>query len=294
MIKNYLYTIGLYLPPHQRVEILRDIEASLYEILEKHYGEKEYSQQEFEKVIIDFGHPQQVAQNYLGESLTLISSDLYNEYFLALKIALFGGNIGLLIANFIRIDVNTVDFILLFSFIGEMIQTSLSIFGLVTLIFILVNKTVIKEKVVRETTWSVSSLKVLVEEYAKVNRFDLGIESIFLIILSVGLFNNLSLLSNTLNQSSVIVFSLFIFGSLSLNLYLVIKGQWQFLTRIFSILLNLIFAYYVIQFYLTIGLLNIPLLDIKGVLISIRITVLFILIAIIYDCLIHFRRLIKK
>jgi len=291
MIKNYLYTIGLYLPQKQRNEILKDIEASLYEILEKKYGVKEYSEDEIKRVIMDFGNPKQVAENYLGETLTFISSDLFNEYFLALKIALFGGNIGLLIASFIKIDASSINLSFIISLLAELVQTSLSIFGLVTLIFYLVNRTIIKEKVISKDAWSIDSLKELVEDKDKVDRLELGIESVFLIILTFGLFNFIKM-GSWFNQIVLIVFYIFIALSLVLNLYLIVKGKWQKPTRIISVGLNLIFTFCVIQFYLNMDKIDLSFLSNSGVVISIRLTVIFVLAAIAYDTFIHIRRLI--
>lgn len=292
MIKNYLYTIGLYLPQKQRNEILKDIEASLYEILEKKYGVKEYSDDEIKRVILDFGNPKQVAENYLGETLTFISSDLFNEYFLALKIALFGGNIGLLIANFIKIDASSINLSFIVSLLAELVQTSLSIFGLVTLIFYLVNRAIIKEKVTPKDAWSIDSLKELVEDKDKVDRLELGIESVFLIILTFGLFNYIINIGSWFNQIVLIVFYIFIAISLILNLYLIVKGKWQKQTRIISVGLNLIFTFCVIQFYLNMDKIDLSFLSNSGVVISIRLTVIFVLAAIAYDTFIHIRRLV--
>ncbi len=291
MIKNYLYTIGLYLPSKQRNEILKDIEGSLYEILEMNYGVKEYSDEEIKHVVIDFGNPNQVAQNYLGESLTLISSGLYNEYFFALKIALFGGNIGIILANFIKSDINSINIFYGISLIGEVIQTSLLIFGIVTLIFYMVNRVVIREKVVTQNLWSVDSLKECVEDSAKINRFELGLESIFLIILMFGLFNYLVNSVNVLNQYGLLLFSLFVLSSLILNFYLFLKGKWQKSTRILSIVLNLVFAVCIILFYLNLDKIDLNILRFVGIIVSIKISVLFIMIAIIYDISVHIRRL---
>lgn len=299
MLKNYLYTIGLYLPVKQRNEILKDIEASVYEILEKKYGVKDYSVDEIKQVIIDFGNPKQVAENYLGETLTFISSDLFNEYFLALKIALFGGNIGILVANFIKIDASSINITYIISLLEELVQTSLSIFGLITLIFYLVNRAIIKEKVVSKDIWSIDSLKELIEDKDKVERFELGIESVFLIILTFGLFNFIINLGSWFNQIVLVVFYIFIAISLILNLYLIIKGKWQKPTRIISIGLDLIFTFCVIQFYLSmdkidlsIDKINLSLLNNSGVVISVRLAVIFILAAITYDTFKHIRRLI--
>lgn len=299
MLKNYLYTIGLYLPVKQRNEILKDIEASVYEILEKKYGVKDYSVDEIKQVIIDFGNPKQVAENYLGETLTFISSDLFNEYFLALKIALFGGNIGILVANFIKIDASSINITYIISLLEELVQTSLSIFGLITLIFYLVNRAIIKEKVVSKDIWSIDSLKELIEDKDKVERFELGIESVFLIILTFGLFNFIINLGSWFNQIVLVVFYIFIAISLILNLYLIIKGKWQKPTRIISIGLDLIFTFCVIQFYLSmdkidssIDKIDLSLLNNSGVVISVRLAVIFILAAITYDTFKHIRRLI--
>jgi len=67
MISNYLYTIGKYLTPDEKTEVLKDIEVNLYDYLEDNFGKKEYTDEEIETAIRTMGHPRKVAEAYMHE-----------------------------------------------------------------------------------------------------------------------------------------------------------------------------------------------------------------------------------
>lgn len=288
LIKDYVYTITHYLPQKQKAEVSTDIEATLYELLLEQFGEKEYTDQEIETVIRTFGHPRLVAERYLNQKPSLIAPELLETYWFVVKIALIGSNIGVFIA---RMLAQGLDFI---SILGGMINLSLSVFGMVTLIFILVNQKLDAYEQNDLEEWSLKDLKVWKEDKHRVSRFEIAFESIFLIFFIQAFFLNDAILSKWSDFNSF-VFGVFVGLSLVMNLYLLIKAYWTPRTRILSILLNLIFVYLSMQFLINLPeILSTSMLNMEGVQISIRITAGILILIVAWDIYEQLRHLLNK
>ena len=287
LLKDYVYTITHYLPQKQKAEVSTDIEATLYELLLEQFGEKEYSDQEVETVIRAFGHPRLVAERYLNQKPSLIAPELLETYWFVVKIALIGSNIGVFIA---RMLTQGLDFI---SILGGMINLSLSVFGMVTLIFILINQKLDAYEQKNDQTWSLNDLKTWTSDKHRVSHFEIAFESIFLVFVAQALFVDTAL-SVVLENHVLFLLGMYVGLSLVLNIYLLIKAYWTPRLRIVSISLNLLFAYFLTQFLIVLPVLFKPIMHIRGVDLSIRITSVIIFIAIAYDVYDHFKHLIKK
>ena len=287
LLKDYVYTITHYLPQKQKAEVSTDIEATLYELLLEQFGEKEYSDQEVETVIRAFGHPRLVAERYLNQKPSLIAPELLETYWFVVKIALIGSNIGVFIA---RMLTQGLDFI---SILGGMINLSLSVFGMVTLIFILVNQKLDAYEQKNDQTWSLSDLKTWTSDKHRVSHFEIAFESIFLVFMAQALIVDKPV-SVVLENHVLFLLGMYVGLSLVLNIYLLIKAYWTPRLRIVSISLNLLFAYFLTQFLIVLPVLFKPIMHIRGVDLSIRITSVIIFIAIAYDVYDHFKHLIKK
>ena len=287
LLKDYVYTITHYLPQKQKAEVSTDIEATLYELLLEQFGEKEYSDQEIEIVIRAFGQPRLVAERYLNQKPSLIASELLETYWFVVKIALIGSNIGVFIA---RMLTQGLDFI---SILGGMINLSLSVFGMVTLIFILVNQKLDAYEQKNDQTWSLNDLKTWTSDKHRVSHFEIAFESIFLVFMAQALIVDKPL-SVVLENHVLFLLGMYVGLSLVLNIYLLIKAYWTPRLRIVSISLNLLFAYFFTQFLIVLPVLFKPIMHLRGVDLSIRITSVIIFIAIAYDVYDHFKHLIKK
>lgn len=287
LLKDYVYTITHYLPQKQKAEVSTDIEATLYELLLEQFGEKEYSGQEVETVIRAFGHPRLVAERYLNQKPSLIAPELLETYWFVVKIALIGSNIGVFIA---RVLAQGLGFI---SILGGMINLSLSVFGMVTMIFILVNQKLDAYEQKNDQTWSLNDLKTWTSDKHRVSHFEIAFESIFLVFMAQALIVDKPL-SVVLENHVLFLLGMYVGLSLVLNIYLLIKAYWTPRLRIVSISLNLLFAYFFTQFLIVLPVLFKPIMHIRGVDLSIRITSVIIFIAIAYDVYDHFKHLIKK
>ena len=287
LLKDYVYTITHYLPQKQKAEVSTDIEATLYELLLEQFGEKEYSDQEVETVIRAFGHPRLVAERYLNQKPSLIAPELLETYWFVVKIALIGSNIGVFIARMLTQGLGFI------SILGGMINLSLSVFGMVTLIFILVNQKLDAYEQKNDQTWSLNDLKTWTSDKHRVSHFEIAFESIFLVFMAQALIVDKPL-SVVLENHVLFLLGMYVGLSLVLNIYLLIKAYWTPRLRIVSISLNLLFAYFLTQFLIVLPVLFKPIMHLRGVDLSIRITSVIIFIAIAYDVYDHFKHLIKK
>ena len=287
LLKDYVYTITHYLPQKQKAEVSTDIEATLYELLLEQFGEKEYSDQEVETVIRAFGHPRLVAERYLNQKPSLIAPELLETYWFVVKIALIGSNIGVFIARMLTQGLGFI------SILGGMINLSLSVFGMVTLIFILINQKMDAYEQKNDQTWSLNDLKTWTSDKHRVSHFEIAFESIFLVFMAQALIVDKPL-SVVLENHVLFLLGMYVGLSLVLNIYLLIKAYWTPRLRIVSISLNLLFAYFFTQFLIVLPVLFKPIMHLRGVDLSIRITSVIIFIAIAYDVYDHFKHLIKK
>ena len=253
MIKNYLYTIGKYLTPSQRDEVLKEIEANLYDYLEENFGKKEYTNGEIESALRAMGHPKTVAQAYQTTPRSLIGPAYIESYWLVVKIALIGTAVGLTVGHLI--DLNSVEnSVQLFTrlFI-DIFSSGLGSFGMVTLIFALIEHYSPAENIPISDTWKISELEKAPEPNQKVSLFDLIIETFFicfgLVVMNsaVPIFafriedkQLLPIVDMDLFAPFIIMITLVLAASLLLNIYLMIIRKWQTSTRIITILLDLI------------------------------------------------------
>ena len=217
----------------------------------------------------------------------MIAPELLDTYWFVVKIALIGSNIGVFIA---RMLTQGLDFI---SILGGMINLSLSVFGMVTLIFILINQKMDAYEQKNDQTWSLNDLKTWTSDKHRVSHFEIAFESIFLVFMAQALIVDKPL-SVVLENHVLFLLGMYVGLSLVLNIYLLIKAYWTPRLRIVSISLNLLFAYFLTQFLIVLPVLFKPIMHIRGVDLSIRITSVIIFIAIAYDVYDHFKHLIKK
>lgn len=250
MIDKYLYTIGKNLSPTNREEVLKEVKANLYDYLEENYGVKEYSDEEIEMSIRAMGHPKEVAQAYNEGPRHLIGPAYIDTYFLIIKIAVFGVAIGISISSFISGDMNPAKFFA--RLFAQLWNSSLTIIGMVTIIFGALSyyEPNYKEKI--EENWDLSTLQSPPEETNHISRTEMIVSS-FLIILGLYWFNSSLNLTHMGESIQIIIpgfnpsvinpmipwINIFLVMSLALTIYLLVKGKWERKTRILDIFLNL-------------------------------------------------------
>lgn len=274
MINDYLYTIGKYISPAQRVDVLKEIESNLYDFLEQNFGQKEYSESEIETAIRSMGHPKKVAEAYMESPRCLIGPAYIDTYWLVLKIALIGVAIGLTIANMLNIPASKDGIQLFIKTITSIWEASLSVVGSITLIFALIQHFSPGEQETITEDWSLKSIEKAPEKHQKVSIIELIIESIFICLFLVVLNQATPVLAISFPENKVIpildmvLFKPFLIwinitliSNLILNFYLLIKREWQTVTRIIAIAIDVITVGIFTKLIMTPGIWNFPSLD---------------------------------
>lgn len=259
MISSYLYTIGKYLPKEGKEDLLKEIEANLYDYLEANFGDKDYTDSEIETAIRALGHPREVAESYSGRSRSLIGPSLIDTYWLVVKIAIIGSAIGITIAYLIELPLDKTSYGLFSQLLGQIWNVALSAFGMVTLIFAAIEYKTEGKTASSNEKWPLSILEKPAPETTKIKYFDLAVESFFtLLFLSVlnklpDLINENNLISLGLDPGKVyfpdlravvyadlLLWINVVLGlGLALNLYLLIAGRWNKPSRIASMVLDI-------------------------------------------------------
>ncbi len=264
MIKRYLYTIGKYLSPSQREEVLKEIEANLYDYLEENYGTKDYSDEAIESAIRAMGHPKTVAEAYLNSPRSLVGAAYIDAFWLVVKIALIGTAIGITIGNILEFSPSDNGIQLFVKLFTDIWQSSFATLGMVTAIFALIQHYSPSEETNNRETWSLEILDKAPERYQKVSIVELAIETFF-ICLGLVVINQTSpylafsvrdnivvpLINMSVFQPFVIWITLVLIGSLAVNVYLLIRRSWQTTTRIISVGLDIIGVIIVTKMALT-------------------------------------------
>lgn len=242
MIQNYLYTIGKYIPPSQREDVLKEIESNLYDMLEEKFGIKDYSKKEIEIVIRAMGHPKKVAEAYMDSPRYLIGPAYLDTYWMVIKISILGTAIGLAVSQWIFITSVAEGMQMMLSFIAQICQAGFILVGIITLIFAAIQyyNPQPSSMMMNKKEWWLRLSKAPDPKH-NIDRFELMVETFFIYIFLVSFYR----IPHFLNSNSVIsldpLFPYFmcIVGCcgaiLLLHLYLLIKGYWQPFTRVLSI-----------------------------------------------------------
>lgn len=251
MIADYLYTIGKYLAPSQRDEVLKEIEANLYDYLEENYGPRDYTAAEIEAAIKAMGHPRRVAEAYQNGPRVLIGPAYIDTYWLVVKITLVSIAIGLTVANMLAAPQVRDGLELLLQLAGQLWQAGLAAVGMITLIFAAIHHYSPEAAQEPPEGWSVKNLEKAPAPSESVKLWDVAIETFFLVIglvvinrvsLRVGIGVSDSVIIPMMNMATfgpfILWIQLLMGASLLLNGYLLIKRKWQTATRLISILLD--------------------------------------------------------
>lgn len=253
MIKRYLYTIGKYLSPSQREEVLKEIESNLYDFLEENYGPNDYSEEAIEAAIRAMGHPKTVAEAYLNSPRSLVGSTYIDAFWLVVKIALIGTAIGITIGNILEFSPSDNGIQLFVKLFTDIWQSSFATLGMVTAIFALIQHYSPSEEKDTRENWSLDMLDRAPESYQKVSIVELVVETFF-ICLGLVVINQASpylafsfrdnvvipLINMSVFQPFVIWITLVLIGSLAVNVYLLIRRSWETTTRIISMGLDIV------------------------------------------------------
>lgn len=102
LIARYIYAVSKNLPYKGRMDIEREIETLIYDMLEERCGDITPTEKDVRVVLAEIGTPEELANNYSPDKdKCLIGPPYYSKWKWFMKIILSAAGIGLLIANFI-------------------------------------------------------------------------------------------------------------------------------------------------------------------------------------------------
>lgn len=253
MIRDYLYTIGKYLPSSERDDILKEIESALYDYLSAEFGEKEYTNSELELAIMNMGNPRKIAYAYTGRERYLIAPIYLDIYLLVIKVALFGISIGFLVIGILSFIESESLLTIILEFLARIWQAGIMMIGTVTIIFAAISKYSIQEKSFTQDyeEWSIKDLEKEPSDTNLIKTSDIVIESIFIVLFLTFIntsyfafkveYNGFLLALKTEVFSKFIIwFNISLIFNLALNVFLLLKREWTSLSRILSIISDLL------------------------------------------------------
>lgn len=237
LLERYLYAISRQLPKEGSEEIITELRSSLLDTIEGTYGESP-SDQEVTSIIKSFGSPSSVAKQY-GKSKYIINASYTDLFILIMKIIVLGMLGAFTIAFVVKFlsspeEVNIgIEFA---SILGSTLTASISAFGSLTLVFMIISR-VADDKDVLEEDWTPIDLEEIPTEKQKV-KFGETLAGIVFSVIFLVAFNMypgiLNLPSTILNEAGLNIHSLDI---TRFNDYLMILNVVWISTIIHAILL---------------------------------------------------------
>lgn len=268
LLKTYLYHVGRNLPQDSREDILKELEANILDEMDNSQGTED-----LEAVLLRLGSPEQVAQGYTQATPQVIATTLVPIYWMVLKFVGIGLVIAFSVIAALELAVGplTTSAITqsLLQLIARLWNAGLGALGMITLIFIALsrNPSLLEDPRHNKESkaWSRELLLALKPEPrpTALVKTSSAIAAIvgtifgFLVLntlaygsqgnLWLGWINSSGIETSTLNvfniallKSAMPWINLLMAASLSINLWLLIKGRWQPSLRILHICLELL------------------------------------------------------
>lgn len=190
-VDRYVHEVCRRLPLNQRAEAEKDLKTKIDSQIQSRLTASENSDNE-DKIIIDvleaMGNPVKTADEYRGSPRCLIGPSLIDTYWLVLKITLLAASIGIFIALGIQLIVEAPPdaWQAIAKFIGGIFQALITSFGMVTVIFALINHLsgddLPGKRKADQRIWKVSQLPPLPEAKIRIKRSDSIVSIIFALI----------------------------------------------------------------------------------------------------------------
>lgn len=156
MIERYIYEVTKRVPQKMRDEIRMELEG----LIEDMCANENCS---VEEALQKLGNPAEFAKRYRGDSNYVIGPEYYDNYIWLIKIAAFGIGISAIVSAIMQGIVNTESWSGLFSnffieFFNILINGTISMVGILTIIFAILEHQKIKLDIKPKEKWSVDEL----------------------------------------------------------------------------------------------------------------------------------------
>ena len=141
LINRYVYAVIRSLPEKQRADIEKELRTLIDDMIEE-YDEPVSYEKKVEKVLLELGDPEKLADNYRGSKRYLIGPQFYEKYMLILKIVLIAVFAGVTIATiaegFFVKDKNVLDTVK--DYLSALFSGVLQVFAWTTIAFMIAER----------------------------------------------------------------------------------------------------------------------------------------------------------
>ena len=185
LVERYIYDVIRRVPEKQR----EDIRLELSSLIEDMREEEDIS---LEEVLEKLGSPAELAKRYRDESNYLIGPDYYDNYIWVLKIGVIATVIASVISGLIHSillagDVKEFAKEFFKEGIGDSLSGLYTLVGIVTIVFVVLERLKVKVDIKPEDKWSPSSLPSIPDKKALISRCGSIVAIIFYVVL-IGIF----------------------------------------------------------------------------------------------------------
>lgn len=177
-VERYVYAVGKQLPKTQREDIKREIYSLILDRVEERVYEGEKEDEAIFHVLKELGDPAELARQYQLHPYYVIGPLLFQTYLFVLKLAFFASGISLMLMNLIHPTNHWTQKIIQFGY--DFIHVGVYVFGMVTLIFLLIERLEIQIQK-KEMKWTPEKLPKIPKKHEKVSYPEVVFEIVFTI-----------------------------------------------------------------------------------------------------------------
>lgn len=109
MIDRYIYAVTKRLPEAQSKDVADELRGLIEDMLDERIQDRGVKEEDVEEVLLELGHPGNLARKYRGTRKYVIGPEMYDLYMLVLKIALISVIIGFTAVFVIQVILNPMN-----------------------------------------------------------------------------------------------------------------------------------------------------------------------------------------
>lgn len=213
LIERYIYAVIHQLPPRKRADAETDLRNKIDALLIQRVSGQPPQPEDIDTVLRALGDPRKMADKYRGSSRYLIGPVLFETYWLVLKIALPAVSFAILLATAIKLAVDPPEVIWqsLGEIIGGLYNALLGAFGIITLIFALLEyfNVPLGEKMAgrqnkTQPEWQPGQLPAVPRDALRIKRSEPIVAIIFTLIFLIVINVNLNLIGIYIQQGETL------------------------------------------------------------------------------------------
>lgn len=172
-IERYVYAVGRSLPKGQREDIKEEIRSLILDKVDERMNVGETEEEAILYVLTEMGDPNKFARQYHFRPTYIIGPTLYETYLFVLKLTLVASAISIIMIHFLNTSTAWTQKIVQMGY--EFIHTGIYVFGIVTLIFLLIERMEIQFKI-SSKDWNPIKLPRAPKNYEVVSHFEMVVE----------------------------------------------------------------------------------------------------------------------